>query len=372
MTIFLNNLRRILCRPANLLCMLVVPVVLSMLVVGLSGAASGYTLGVLDSDGTELTKTLTEAFGQKCDVVTVEADSIRESVINNDVSCAIEFQEGFTAAVLAGEEVYAKSYSLNDANGAEPAVLYINTLISAAKNLGAVTNGDEAALLDALDEVISSNYQVRYEIFSKDGRDNVENTVTALGYVAVGMMFLMTFASMLLLEDKKSGVFDRILTTQFPRWAYYVQHLLSYFTVALIQICVEILLLPNFADVSFGADWMETVQVGVICCSFACVCIAIGITVSRFAKTSLMAGGVISMVNIPMLMIGGCFWPKEIMPEFMQTLSNFMPTAWFLNGAEKILDGKGFVAAAPEIAYLLGLSALLLVIDFSIKPTKVK
>ncbi len=85
-----------------------------------------------------------------------------------------------------------------------------------------------------------------------------------------------------------------------------------------------------------------------------------------------LAGGVISMVNIPMLMVGGCFWPKEIMPEFMQTLSNFMPTAWFLNGAEKILDGKGILAAAPEIAYLMGLSALLLVIDFSIKPTKVK
>ncbi len=372
MTIFFNNLRRILCKPSNLFCMLVVPVVLSILAISLASAASGYTLGVLDSDGTALTKALTEAFGQKCDVRTVEADSIRESVINSDVSCAIEFEAGFTAAVLAGEEVYAKSYSLGDANGAEPAVLYINTLISAAKDLGAVTNGDEAALLDALQEVISSNYQVRYESFSKDGRDNVENTVAALGYIAVGMMFLMTFASMLLLDDKKSGVFDRISTTQFPRWAYYVQHLLSYFTVALIQICAEILLLPYLADVSFGADLLETMQVGLICCAFACVCIAIGITVSRFAKTSLMAVGVITMVNIPMLMVGGCFWPKEIMPEFMQTLSSFMPTEWFLNGAEKILDGKGFLPAAPEIGYLLGLSALLLTIDFSIKPTKVR
>ena len=71
-------------------------------------------------------------------------------------------------------------------------------------------------------------------------------------------------------------------------------------------------------------------------------------------------------LNIP------TFWPKEIMPEFMQTLSNFMPTAWFLNGAEKILDGKGLLAAGPEILYLLALSSLLLIIDFSIKPTKVK
>ncbi len=372
MTVFFNNLRRIFCKPSNLLCMLVVPVVLTILAIGLANAANGYTLGILDSDGTELTKALKDAFGQKCEIVTLEEDSIRESVINSDVSCAIEFEKGFTAAVLAGEEVYAKSYSLNDANGAEPAVLYINTLISAAKNLGGVTNGDEAALLDALKEVISSNYQVQYETFSKDGRDNVENTVSALGYVAVGMMFLMTFASMLLLEDKKSGVFDRITTTQFPRWAYYVQHLLSYFTVAFIQICIDILLLPFVADVTFGANWMEAVQVGLVCCAFACVCIAIGITVSRFARTSLMAGGVISMVNIPMLMVGGCFWPKEIMPQFMQTLSSFMPTAWFMNGAEKILDGKGFLAAMPEVAYLLGLSAILLIIDFSIKPTKVK
>lgn len=372
MTVFFNNLRRILRKPSNLLCMLVVPIALSLLVISLSSSVSGYTLGILDGDNTELTRALRDAFAQKCDVVTVEAESIKESVINGDVDCAIEFDAGFTTAILAGEEVYAKSYSLSDSNGAEPAVLYINTLISAAKNLGPAAQGSEAALLDALDEVIAANYQARYETFSKDGRDNVENTVSALGYMAVGMMFLMTFASMLLLEDKKSGVFDRITTTQFPRWAYYVQHLLSYFVVALIQICVEILVLPNMADVSFGMNWMETVQVGLVCCAFACVCIAIGITVSRFAKTNLMAGGVISMVNIPMLMIGGCFWPKEIMPEFMQTLSNFMPTAWFLSGAEKILDGKGFLAAGPEILYLLALSSLLLIIDFSIKPTKVK
>jgi len=372
MTVFFNNLRRILCKPSNLLCMLVVPIVLSMLVIGLSGSVAVYTLGVADADDTALTRALTDAFGQKCDVIELETDDIRTSVINGDVSCAIEFEEGFTAAILAGEETFAKSYSLNDANGAEPAVLYINTIISAAKNLGTSANGDEQKLLEALDEVIAANYQAHYETYSADGRDAVENTVTALGYMAVGMMFLMTFASMLLLEDKKSGVFDRIITTQFPRWAYYVQHLLSYFVVALIQICVQFVVLPFIADVSFGMNLIEMLQVGLVCCAFACVCIAIGITVSRFAKTSLMAGGVISMVNIPMLMIGGCFWPKEIMPEFMQTLSNFMPTAWFLTAAETILDGEGFLAAAPQIAFMLGLSALLLAIDFSIKPTKAK
>ena len=372
MTVFFNNLRRILCKPSNLVCMLVIPIALSLMVITLSGSMSSYTLGILDGDNTELTNVLQEAFAQKCEVVSLEADSIRDSVINSDVDCAIEFEEGFTQAILAGEEVYAKTYSLNDSNGADPAVLYINTIISAAKNLGTAVGGSEEALLEALEEVIDANYQATYETFSKDGRDNVENTVTGLGYMAVGMMFLMTFASMLLLEDKKSGVFDRITTTQFPRWAYYVQHLLSYFVVALIQICVEILVLPYIADVTLGANWLETIQVGLVCCAFACVCIAIGITVSRFAKTNLMAGGVISMVNLPMLMIGGCFWPKEIMPEFMQTLSNFMPTAWFLNGAEKILDGKGFLAAGPELIYLLALSAVLLIVDFSIKPTKVK
>ncbi len=373
MTVFFNNLRRILGKPVNLLCMLVVPVALSLMVITLSSNVASYTLGILDQDDTALTQVLQEAFTQKCSVVTVEAESIKEKVINGDVSCAIVFDDGFTEKVLAGEEAYAKSYSLSDSNGAEPVVLYINTLIATAKTLGPTVDGSVDDLAKALEEeVIGANYQANYEIYSKDGRDNVENTVIALGYMAVGMMFLMTFASMLLLEDKKSGVFDRITTTQFPRWAYYVQHLLSYFVVALIQICVELLVLPNLVDVSFGMNWRETLQVGVVCCAFAALCIAIGITISRFAKSNLMAGGFISMVNIPMLMVGGCFWPREIMPEWMQTLSNFMPTAWLLNGAEKIMDGRGFMAASPEILWLLGVSALLLVVDFSIKPTKVK
>lgn len=372
MTVFFNNLRRILTRPVNLIFMLVVPIALSIMVITLSASATGYTLGILDEDNTKLTKYLQEAFAEKCDVITVEADSIRDKVINSDVSCAIQFEKGFTDAILEGKEVYAKSYSLSDANGSDPAVLYINTMISSAKNLGAISNGDVDVLLEALDEVVNANYQATYETYSKDGRDMVESTVSALGYMAVGMMFLMTFASMLLLEDKKSGVFDRINTTQFPRWAYYVQHVLSYFIVAIIQIAVELLVLPNMVEVSFGMNTMEIIQVGLVCCAFAFVCIAIGVTVSRFAKTNLMAGGVISMINIPMLMVGGCFWPKEIMPEFMQKMSDYMPTAWFLSGSEKILDGKGFSTALPEIGYLVAVSGVLLIVDFSIKPTKVK
>ena len=372
MTVFFNNLRRIFIRPVNLICMLVAPIVLSVLMVSMMNSASGYVLGILDEDDTELTRYLQEAFGQKCEVVTVEAESIRDQVINNGISCAIRFEKGFTNAILEGREVYAKSYSLGDTNGTDPAVLYMNTLISAAKNLGSVADGDVEKLLEALDEVVDANYQAVYATYSKDGRVHVENTVTALGYMAVAMMFLMTFATMLLLEDKKSGVFDRIATTQFPRWAYYVQHLLSYFLVSVIQIAVELLVLPHLAEVSFGLNWKETAQVGLVCCAFASVCIAIGITVSRFAKTNLMAGAVVSIVNLPILMVGGCFWPKEIMPEFMQKLSNFMPTAWYINGAEKVLDGKGLEAALPEILYLVGLSAVLLVVDFSIKPAKTK
>jgi len=40
-------------------------------------------------------------------------------------------------------------------------------------------------------------------------------------------------------------------------------------------------------------------------------------------------------------MLGGCFWPVEVMPSFMQKISYAVPQRWVLSAIEKVQHGNG-------------------------------
>jgi ABC-2 type transport system permease protein len=52
-------------------------------------------------------------------------------------------------------------------------------------------------------------------------------------------------------------------------------------------------------------------------------------------------------------MLGGCFWPREIMPKALQQLANFTPVTWVLKASEKLLYGSSINAIGSEIGILL-------------------
>ena len=127
------------------------------------------------------------------------------------------------------------------------------------------------------------------------------------------------------------------------------------------------LIVPKIVDISFGSTTSIVLQVMFVTFLFACVCIAIGLAISRFAKNNSTVGAVVSLVNFPVLMLGGCMWPKEIMPEAIQKIGSFMPSDWFLTAAKTALNGEGLGAAIKEIGLMVGLVAVLLIISFVIK-----
>ncbi|HBG38891.1 MAG TPA: ABC transporter permease, partial [Clostridiaceae bacterium] len=65
-----------------------------------------------------------------------------------------------------------------------------------------------------------------------------------------------------------------------------------------------------------------------------------------------------SLVITPMCMLGGCFWPREIMPKFLIEISNFVPTTWVLKGAKKAFFSTGIWDIKYELLILLLFSAV--------------
>ncbi|MGM0218288.1 ABC transporter permease [Enterococcus sp. AZ126] len=242
----------------------------------------------------------------------------------------------------------------------------INSYITAGKQIAKAADGNEAEFYKGLEEYAKGHLGVEYKTLTSNDEKTVERAVTSLGYLRFGMVF----STILIMEDKVSGVFERVLISPLKTSSYLFQHVFSYFIVAFIQIYSLLAIVPRIINIEYGSTSAERYQILLVCCAFALVCISIGVTISRFSKNALMAGTIASLINLPMLMLGGCLWPLEIMPEAVQKIGNFMPTTWFLKAGEAVLYGRGISAASSEIMYMILFSVILLVINFLVKTAK--
>ncbi|WP_454191104.1 ABC transporter permease [Paenibacillus sp. Marseille-Q7038] len=374
MTILYNSIQRIFRKPINILFMLVIPILLNMFLISTVTKDVKYNVGILDQDSSPFILDLISDMKEKYNVTLLTpSDDVKGLIVNKKLDSAFTFPSGFTAEMLEGKDVSTLSYALETSNVAKPVQVYVSSYISSAKQIATVANGNEDAFYKGMEAYNKNVFAAEYKSFSTGiSEKDVNTAVMSLGYIAFGMLFLITFSTSLILEDKLTGVYDRITATPLTRSRYFSQHMIASFLVAAIQVVVLISLLPVLVDISYGSTLTQQLEVIAVCLAFALACVAIGVAISRFSKNALMASSLTALVNIPMLMLGGCFWPREIMPEFMQRIGDFVPTTWFLQAGETVLYGKGLNSALFELSYLIAFSALLLIVSFTFKPEKVR
>lgn len=372
MTILLNNLRRIFGKPLNIILMIVVPIVLNLFFIAINSEEAVYNVGVVDCDDSELTKILLDELDDRANLVYFEDeedvdDEIKSALLNSEIDMALRFGEKYEEEMIAGKAPKIEIGIITETNQSEPIKLLVSGFAGAAQQIGKECGGDREVFFDHVEEYAKNNFKAEYEAFEFTKDEKINRAVSSLGYLAMGMMFLMSFATTLLLEDKVTRVYARLITTPVTRASYLIQHLLSYLLVAAIQIVAILNLIPLIADISFGEKFSIQLQVMLVTMIFATACVAIGLTISRFSKNNVVAGAFVGLINLPVLMLGGCMWPMELMPEALQKVGDFMPTTWFLKAAEEVLYGRGLGEAAPYLLYLGALAVVLLTVSFVVK-----
>jgi len=65
------------------------------------------------------------------------------------------------------------------------------------------------------------------------------------------------------------------------------------------------------------------------------------------------------MLGMVMALLGGCWYPIELFPQFVRTAVKVLPTSWAMQGMlDIVLRGQGLAAVLPEALVLLGFAAL--------------
>ncbi|WP_078552335.1 ABC transporter permease [Bacillus alkalicellulosilyticus] len=167
---------------------------------------------------------------------------------------------------------------------------------------------------------------------------------TLFGMTLFFSIFTMMFSLMKVAEEKKEGTWDRLIVSPLYKWQIYMGHLLYSYVIGFVQILL-IFLLFHFA---FGFDLGNqygTILLIIGCYTFAIV--SLGMLIMGLVKRTQQLQAIVPIVANAMAMIGGAYWPIEIVTnEWMLALSKGMPIYY---GLDALKGATIYNLALPEL-----------------------
>jgi ABC-2 type transport system permease protein len=166
----------------------------------------------------------------------------------------------------------------------------------------------------------------------------------------IAMTVAMTFAS-----ERHSGTWKRLLAAPVPRWRALLGKLVPYYLIGVVQLAV----LFAIGAFAFGMQIAGSFAALVLLSLLVVLCaLAFGMLVASFGWTEKQIGSTVPVILLVMGLVGGCMFPRLLMPPFMQKLGLVVPHSWALDGYYAVLVRQGTTVAdiAPSLGALAAFS----------------
>jgi ABC-2 type transport system permease protein len=187
------------------------------------------------------------------------------------------------------------------------------------------------------------------------------------GWALFGMFFIVVPISGVLIRERHTGTFQRLMTMPISPASLLAGKVGAYFLVCVAQFALMlaagcyVLPLLGTAGLNPGA---ELFLVAPIVAAASLAAVGYGLAVGTLAKTYEQASmfGAVSIVIAAAL--GGVMVPTYVMPHVMQKISVVSPLAWGLTAFQEIFVRNGRLGAVlPQLAGLLAFFAMTIAIS---------
>jgi ABC-2 type transport system permease protein len=169
------------------------------------------------------------------------------------------------------------------------------------------------------------------------------------------LLVLLTTGSSSIVLERRQGLLRRLAYAPISRTEVVAGKWGARMVLAVLQIAVAALLGTVLFDMDWGPDLPA---VGVVLASWAAFCASAGLMLGSLAKTEGQASGLGVLTANVLAALGGCWWPIEVTPGWMQQLQNFMPTGWTMDALHRLISFEAGAASAIPYVLLLLLGSL--------------
>ncbi|WP_410512567.1 ABC transporter permease [Paenibacillus sp. BR2-3] len=310
----------------------------------------------------ELARTGDYKLVQKADEAALKA-----AVIEQDGIAGILIPVNYSTGLVAGEGPQLGLYELKATEASIMLKMKMTDLGDRLKETAAMVSSSGgaaadrevqwAAVLQKVEKHNVGSVRTDYKLYPKVG------LTTVTGFTLMFLMGLVTSSVSIIMDDRRQRTMLRMFSAPVRSFEIAIGNFLGSLTVGVIQIIVMLMLGRWILRYDYGLPMFTYF---LILSAFMLVSMGIASTVAGLIRNPNNAGMLNALILTPTCMLGGCFWPLSIMPDYMQKAANFVPQKWAIQAVDIASTGGGWNELWLPFAILGLMAAVLLTIGSTI------
>jgi ABC-type Na+ efflux pump permease subunit len=170
------------------------------------------------------------------------------------------------------------------------------------------------------------------------------------------LLVLLTSGSILLVIERKERLLQRLASTPLSRRTIILGKWGGRWFLGMVQIAFAMIV----GTLLFRMHWGPNLPaLFVVLAVYAGLVAFLGILLGSLARTEGQAVGIGVLASNVLAALGGCWWPIEVTPDWMQRLALFLPTGWAMDALHKLVNfGAPPTAVLPHLAVMIAASVV--------------
>ncbi len=283
------------------------------------------------------------------DVTTLEA--AKDKMQRSELDAAIILPENF------GQVQDGKAFPSGQAT-----VLYSPNNEQAGQTLGAILDG----IFGEINAKFVRNetpFSVKTESTATESQSRFDYTFA--GLLGFSLLSLGIFGPTNVFPQlKKQGVLRRYHTTTLKVWQYFVANAISSAFIGILSVALLFVTAMLVFDLNMNGDYFSLISMVVL---GTVVLFGIGLAVGGWAKNENQAAPLANLVTFPMMFLSGTFFPRFLMPEWLQHASGFLPLTPVIDGIRLIVtEGKTIFDLGAQVGLLAAWAVIIYFVAFRV------
>jgi len=284
--------------------------------------------------------------------------------VDKDVRTLGEAQEKMTRSQIDATIVLPSGFGTvkDGLPGGQAKVLYSQNSQQAGQTL--------VAVMQAIFKGVNSKLVVNKEPFTVAGEAQTNKSLSAFDYTFAGLLGfsiigLGIFGPINVFPElKKQGILRRLHTTPLKVWQYFTATMISQAIIGLVSIGIMFAVAMTVFHLHVVGNWPSIIiwiVLGII------MILGIGLAIGGWARNERQAAPLANIVVFPMMFLSGTFFPRFLMPEWLQSVTNFLPLSPVIDGVRLLTtEGKSLLDLGTQLAFVLGWMVVVYLIAFRV------
>ena len=185
------------------------------------------------------------------------------------------------------------------------------------------------------------------------------------GIVAISIMNLGLFAvAFAFVSQKTTGILRRLLASPIGGVEIILSEGFSKLLISVLQVFLFLYIGSSFFHLKIHGSLLLVVLLTIL---GSIVFLSIGFGIAGYAKDENQAAPFAQLLNLPLTFLSGAFFPRDIFPSWLRTITDFLPITYLSDGLKMVInDGAGIFEIRGQILGLLIWGIIVFLIAFKV------